>query len=120
MNEGRSGHNLVPLDSHHLVLLGGENTSSQVRDNLRFEDVSLVDDLWVFDTRSNSWGRVELNVRHFRFRSMASCISYNNKLYVFGGLHNYNTVLKDFVAITVNQADLEDPIRIGQVCPQCL
>jgi N-acetylneuraminic acid mutarotase len=93
------------------VLLGGENTSSQLRDNLRFEDVSLVDDAWVFDTRSHSWGRVEMNAHNFRFRSMASCISYNSKLYLFGGLHNYNTVLKDLVAITIDQAELEDPKR---------
>ena len=102
------------------MLFGGENTSSQLRDNLRFEDVSLVDDIWLFDTRNNSWGRVEINAHNFRFRSMASCLSYNNKLYLFGGVHNYNTVLKDLVVITIDWAELENPKKIEQDCPQCL
>lgn len=84
--------------------MGGENTNSQMRDNLRFEDVSLVEDVWVFDTRSGTWGRMEVHSRnfHFRFRSMASCLSYNTKLYLFGGLFSYNAVLKDLVMVTLN------------------
>lgn len=51
---------------------------------------------------------------------MASCLSYNNKLYLFGGVHNYNTVLKDLVVITIDWAELENPKKIEQDCPQCL
>lgn len=81
--------------------------------------MSLADDVWVFDTRNNSWGRVEMNACNFRFRSMASCVPYNDKLYLFGGLHNYNTVLKDLVVITVDQKELEAPKKIELDCPQC-
>jgi N-acetylneuraminic acid mutarotase len=103
--EGRSGHSLVALGENHLVLVGGENTCSQLREGTRFEDVSLVDNMWLFDTRSGVWGRLELG-RSFRFRSMASCLAHNDKLYLFGGLHSYSAVLKDFVEIAINPRDL--------------
>jgi hypothetical protein len=40
--EGRSGHNLVGLNDQFLLLFGGENTNSLVKEGLRNEDISLV------------------------------------------------------------------------------
>lgn len=112
--EGRSGHSLVGLGEHHLLLMGGENTNSQLREGMRIEDVSLVDDMWLFDTRCGEWSRLELSVRGFRFRSMTCCLNHNDRLYFFGGVHNYSNVLRDLVEITV------DPLSLTTTAPQPL
>ena len=90
------------VGEHHLLLLGGENTCSQLREAARFEDVALVENMWLFDTRTAVWGKIQLPDRSFRYQTMTSCLSHNNKLYLFGGLHSYTSVLKDLVEISID------------------
>jgi hypothetical protein len=37
---------------------------------------------------------------------MTSCFSLDNKLYLFGGLHSYSSVLKDLVEISIDPREL--------------
>jgi N-acetylneuraminic acid mutarotase len=74
--------------------------------------------MWLFDTRCTTWSRLELG-RNFRYRSMASCINNKEKLYIFGGLHSYNSVLKDLVEISVDPNDLASPRITSIACIKC-
>lgn len=62
--------------------------------------------MWLFDTRTSVWGRVQLSDRSFQYRTMTSCFSLDNKLYLFGGLHSYSSVLKDLVEISIDPREL--------------
>ena len=87
----------MPLAEEYLLLFGGENSGLHIREGMRNDDVHLVENLWIYSIKNNHWAQLQLQQQNFKFRTMASCDNYKDRIYIFGGIHNYNTVMGDVV-----------------------
>jgi hypothetical protein len=49
MPEARSGHTISPIGDKYLLLLGGENSQTKMKDGIKFDDATVVNNAWVYN-----------------------------------------------------------------------
>lgn len=117
--ESRSGHNLISLSQQYLILIGGENTVSSSKEGGPKDDISLVQNMWIYNIKYCSWSRLELKTANFRYRSMASCLTLHDTIYLFGGIYSYNCILSDLVKINLDIEALNQIKKNLHPCINC-
>ena len=94
MPEARSGHTLTNLGDGYLLLLGGENSQTKMKDGMKFDDATIVGNAWVYCIEANIWRKISVkNNNRFKFKSQFSLTTLDtNKFVIFGGIHSYSSV----------------------------
>lgn len=99
--------------------MGGQNTNSNSKEGGIKDDINLLQNIWIYSIKYCSWNKLELKSANFKFRSMASCVTLNDKIYLFGGIYNYNCILNDLVEISLDLEGLNTIRRNSNPCIKC-
>jgi N-acetylneuraminic acid mutarotase len=81
--EARFGHTMNYIGNNEVLLFGGMN-----------ENLEFFNDIWVYNTRSNTWLRID-SPGGPQKRAFHSSAVVGNKIYYFGGLLSYGEVKND-------------------------
>ena len=111
---GRTSHAAVVYDDRYLIVLGGEGLSKHITINknkipqTQTEDLSQVNrcafnDVWIFDTLQNHWKEVKIdNSAAFKPRFSHSASLSDEKIYVFGGMHNSDLIYSELSVLCLD------------------
>lgn len=92
----RSSHQSLTFQNRFIIVLGGERGESDPN------NMALHNDVWVYDTRMCFWHEIKpksFRGTIFKGRFGFSASIYKDRLIVFGGMQNQNTLLDDVMVL---------------------
>lgn len=108
----RCSHSAVLYKERHLLVMGGERSTSKHE---------LLNDIWSFDLLARTWLEIKPKHQHlFQKRESFTCLLYDTEVVIFGGLKDmeHATSLDDLLVLALEPTS-ESENEDFMVCARC-